>query len=100
MDKEKLVNDLTEYMYNRDPYEFNDCYDTREEALKDIDRVLSTKKSINLVLYELNEDMTFSEKYLNNNKDKGECEMFKEAKRLYDEILEYKRELKDEGLER
>lgn len=100
IEKQELVSELTNYLYDRDPYEYNDCYSSREEAEKDVDRVLRTKKSINLVLYELSEDMTWSEKYLVKNNKKGECEMYKEAKRLFDKITKYKKQLENQGLER
>lgn len=90
--REDLVTRLVEYEENRDLYNFRDCYDNKDEAYQDVEKILCTRKGINNILYELNEDIEDDNLILETEMQNEELLKFQDiVKKLYDDVYEYKK---------
>lgn len=93
-----VTNKLVDYMSDRDPYEFNDCYNSKEEAFNEFYSLLGTRKGINNILYEISEDLSLAEEYLKKDTDEETKIMINRAYQLHKDIYELKKEISVQGI--
>lgn len=85
---DQLADEIVQYKKDSDPYEFQDAYDSTEEAIEDIKKVLYTSKGV----FDLIRDVTFEIECLSIEKDLSDKEMkgyFNQAFRIIYDLNQY-----------
>ncbi len=95
MGREELASLITDYMYDVDPYEFKDCYETKEDAYNDNLHILDSKNGVNQILESINEDI----KYFDDCKPELD-DLCIRAKDIGIKLIDYKNRVFDVGMER
>lgn len=89
---DELINDITSFYYDWDPYEFNDNYEDYDMALEDTKNILSSKEHTDNLIYDLkniNED-------IKDDNDIHIKELSNRCKFLISNLEEYKKTFESE----
>ncbi len=85
---EQIAERIVQYKKDSDPYEFRDSYNSIEEAIEDVKKMLYKSKDI----FDLIRDMTFEIECLSIEKDLNDKEMknyFNQAFRIIYDLNQY-----------
>ena len=87
-----LVDNITSFIYDWDPYEFKDIYQDYEMGLEDTRECLSSKKTTADVIYNIENICT----ELEHDDDKNIQDLYKRGSSILSSLYEYYKNLEED----